>query len=189
MSPPAWWEFVDELAEPADLVHQRILDLLHAHAAHDARDQRRVRVERRVGEEALQARLARDVIGELRCIEAGEPEDHLFELGLRASLPLDLLQVERVDGREARGEDAVRGHVSVRGGGGSGERRSPRRRDVREQCRQRPRDALGVDSLGEKRSVADLPGARAEEAAELILDGAALPARLLLERAEACRPG
>ena len=37
-------EFVDQLVELADLLHQRVLDRLDAHAADDALDQRRVRV-------------------------------------------------------------------------------------------------------------------------------------------------
>ena len=50
-------ELVDELVEVADLLHQRVLDLLDADPAHRPGDQRGVRVERRVGEEVLERRL------------------------------------------------------------------------------------------------------------------------------------
>ena len=51
------------------------------------------------------------MLGQLLIVEAGEPPDHLVQLGLRAALALHLVHVERVDRREARGEDPV--HVAM----------------------------------------------------------------------------
>jgi hypothetical protein len=48
-------ELVDQQVEVADLLHERILDLLYPHPADDPRDERDVRVESRIDEEVLES--------------------------------------------------------------------------------------------------------------------------------------
>src|SRR5690606_24386313 len=84
---------------------QRVLDVLHAHPAHAARDQRHVGVELRRTEEVLKRRALLEVVVQGRAVKAGQPLDDLVELLLRASLSLDLRHVVRIYRREAVGED------------------------------------------------------------------------------------
>jgi hypothetical protein len=99
-------EFVDELVEVADLPHQRVRDLFHAQAAHDARDEPDVRVHPgRAGEEHLEVDLVLDRLPKLLTAVAREPCDDLVDLFLRPPLPRGLLHVERVDAPERCLED------------------------------------------------------------------------------------
>src|SRR5688572_11210349 len=73
-------ELVDELVEVADLLHQRILDLLHPHPADDARDERGLGVDVRVGEELLESRSLIQPPLQGPLVESGEPLDDPVEL-------------------------------------------------------------------------------------------------------------
>ena len=77
--------------------------------ADGAGDQRGVLVQAGSREEVLEGRPRRQVLGQRVLVEAGQPGDHLVELGLAAALLLDLGHVERVDRRDAGGEDPVHG--------------------------------------------------------------------------------
>ena len=76
-------EFVDQLVEPADLLHQRIVDRLDAHAADDAGDPLRVGMQRRrLGEEGREVRAAVELPLQAGGVVAGQPEDHAVDLVL-----------------------------------------------------------------------------------------------------------
>src|SRR5690606_4320716 len=100
-------ELVDQLVEIADLLHQRVLDLLDADPADDTLDQAAVRVDPGSGEELLERRAGGKAPRQLSLVVPGQPADHLVQLSLRPSLPLHLRQVVRIDRRDARGEDPV----------------------------------------------------------------------------------
>jgi hypothetical protein len=62
-------DLVDEFVEVADLLHQRICDLLHSHTADHTRDLRGAGMQTRTREEVTEVRLRGEVIREfLRCI-------------------------------------------------------------------------------------------------------------------------
>lgn len=90
-------EFVYELVEVADLSHQWVVDLLYLHSAHDACDERGIRVQRRVGKELRERRPVRETAAQRRLVEAGQPSDDLVEFRLRATLAFDLREVVRID--------------------------------------------------------------------------------------------
>src|SRR5690606_33189379 len=73
-------QFVDELVHVPDLLHERVFDRFHAHAAHDPGDQRCVGVEVGRGEEVTQTHLVCDVPLQRLVVEAGQPAQHLVEL-------------------------------------------------------------------------------------------------------------
>jgi len=94
----AFCQLVDELVQPADLLHQRVVDLFHANAADHALDQRRVGVQgRRLMEEGLEVALPLDLLLQALLVVARQPADDLVDLFLRAVLALRLLDVQRVD--------------------------------------------------------------------------------------------
>ena len=66
-------QLVDELVEVADLLHQRIVDVLDADAAHDPGDRRGVRVELGLGEERPRTSSAVEVLLQRRVVVPGEP--------------------------------------------------------------------------------------------------------------------
>src|SRR5690606_33149361 len=101
-------ELIHQLVEPADLLHQRVLDLLDAYAADHALDEAHVGVHtRRLGEEGLEVGTVGDDLLELLLGVAGEPGDDGVELLLRASLLLHLGDVQRVDAAEGHLEDLL----------------------------------------------------------------------------------
>jgi hypothetical protein len=101
------WRARRRLVEVAELLHERVLDVLDTHAAHDPGDQRSVRVELSVGEELREGRAVVEVAMQLGVVEAGQPLDHRIELGGRATLPLDFGDVVRVDRGDRDAEDPM----------------------------------------------------------------------------------
>ena len=107
-SPPLG-QLIHQLVEIADLAHPRFLDDLDPHAADRAGDRRGGRVERRGLAKDLFEGRARAQLGlQRRRVIAGEPADHLVELGASAALFLQLGEGERIGAGEASLEDAVR---------------------------------------------------------------------------------
>jgi hypothetical protein len=102
-------DLVDEPVQDPDPLHERVVDLLDADAADHAVHLVGERVHPRGGEEVLEGDLRGEVVLELRSVEAGEPGDHLIDLGLSAALALDLLHVEGVHRGERRREDPMHG--------------------------------------------------------------------------------
>src|SRR5699024_94498 len=104
-------QFVDELVHPADLLHQRILDILDSDAADHARDQVDVLVQGRGGrEKSLQVDAGIDGGAEPRNVMTREPREHLVEFFDGAALALDLRDVQRVDVGERSARNAEAGH-------------------------------------------------------------------------------
>jgi hypothetical protein len=104
-------QLVDELVEVADLSHQRVFNVFHAHAAHNALDQRAVRMDPgRLGEEGLEVALPFDLPPQPRPVVTRQPADDLIDFFLRAVLAFRLLDVQRVHLREFHRENAVVRH-------------------------------------------------------------------------------
>src|SRR5690606_18395503 len=93
-------ELVDELVHGANLAHQRVFDRLHSHTAHDAPDERGIRIELRLRKERLQVVPELDLALQLRAAVARQPADDFIHFFLRALLALGLLNVQRIDARE-----------------------------------------------------------------------------------------
>src|SRR5690606_28672478 len=95
-------ELVDQLVEVADLAHERIFDLLHAHATDHAFDElaRRVKL-RGLVEEQLEILLLLQLALQLSLAVASLPADDRIHLVTRAALLLRLFEVQGVNAREA----------------------------------------------------------------------------------------
>src|SRR5262249_22659373 len=109
-------KLVHELVEVTDLLHERVLDGLHADAADDAGDERRVWIQPRLAEEVRDRRAGPKVPLQLGLVIACQPPDHGIELVAGAALFLELREVERIDRGYRRREDPVsrrRAHPSI----------------------------------------------------------------------------
>src|SRR3954469_11086949 len=74
-------KLVDELVEVADLLHERVLDLLYADAADHAGDELTRRIQRwSLGEERLEVRALLQLRAELARAVAGRPVQDLVNL-------------------------------------------------------------------------------------------------------------
>lgn len=90
-------EFVDELIEVADVLHEGVLDFLHADAADGALDLGAVWVEAGgLGEEGLERGLGIELVPQGGGGVAGQPVDDPVNLLLRSVLPLGFLDADVV---------------------------------------------------------------------------------------------
>lgn len=83
-------ELIDEFVEPAYFLHQRVFDGLYTDAAHEARNFRHVGVQGRRVEEFRERGARLQVMLQGGVIEAGQPQNNLIHLFLRAPFPLRL---------------------------------------------------------------------------------------------------
>src|SRR6516164_8276560 len=98
-------QFIHQLVQVTDLLHELILDLLHPIAADHAGDLGHVRVDPWCpGEESLEVDLLVDLLLQRLFIVAREPVDDGMHLLLRTTLLLHLGDVMRVDARERHSE-------------------------------------------------------------------------------------
>ena len=98
-------QFIHQLVQVTDLLHEPILDLLHPITADHAGDLRDVRVDEwRAGEESLEVDLFVDLLLQRLFIVAREPVDDGMHLLLRTTLLLRLGDVMRVDAGERHSE-------------------------------------------------------------------------------------
>lgn len=87
-------KLVNELVEVADLLHERVADLLYADAADHAGDELPRRIQRRsLGEEPLEVRALLQLRAELARAVPGQPAQDLVNLFLRPAFLLDLADV------------------------------------------------------------------------------------------------
>jgi hypothetical protein len=97
--------FVPQFVQVADLLHERILDLLHPIAIDRAGDLGRVRVDPwRLGEERLEVDVLVDPLLQCLFLVAREQVDYGMNLNLRTTLPLCLGDAMRVHARERHPE-------------------------------------------------------------------------------------
>src|SRR5688572_28462626 len=105
---PALGQLIHELVQVTDVAHQRVLDLLDAHAADGARDLAGVWIEAgRLVEEGLEVALPFDLFRQRLPAVARQPADDLVHLLLLPPLLLRLLHVEGIDAGKGHGEDPV----------------------------------------------------------------------------------
>ena len=101
-------QLIDQLVHVTDVAHERILNLMDTHATDGAGDELTVRVERRcLSEELLKRAPVLLSLHQADSVVASQPGQDLGELGLPASLALDLGEIERVDVRKRNREDAM----------------------------------------------------------------------------------
>src|SRR5262252_7923787 len=77
-------QFVDELVQVANLLHQRVVHLFYANAANRARDERSVRVHcRRLCKKGLEVNSPVDLSPQSFLFVASEPANNLIDLASR----------------------------------------------------------------------------------------------------------
>src|SRR5690606_29421956 len=101
-------EFIDQFIEVADVLHQGLLDLLHAHPADDAGDQRALWIGlRRLLEKISETGFLLQVRFQRRLAISRQPADNFVDLRFCAALLLGLGDVLRINRSEAHGVDAL----------------------------------------------------------------------------------
>src|SRR4051794_11949129 len=113
---PSLRELIHQLVEVPDPLHERVLDRLDAHPADGPGDERCVRVQARAGKEVSERRSGGEVPLQLGLVVPGEPADDGVELVLRATLLLDLREVQGVDPGDGHAGDPLhcrRAHPDV----------------------------------------------------------------------------
>jgi hypothetical protein len=97
-------QLVDQLVHVANLLHQRVLDLLHSHAANDARDERPVWMNGWcLREEGFEVALPFDLLLQPRLVVPRQPADWAAAGSMDTDLSfLSLLELYRTDVSERR---------------------------------------------------------------------------------------
>jgi hypothetical protein len=104
-------QFIDELVQLPNSLHQRVLNFFDSYAANYALDEAGVWMDgRSCGKEGLEVCLQLDLAPQTSFVVASEPADDLVDLLLGSALSLCLLHVHRVHSCEGSREDSVLGH-------------------------------------------------------------------------------